>query len=319
VSEIITGKKEITRESAAQIGAALGQSPEFWLNLQDMYLLHEQAKDDSAQKILSEVRRRARLNELAPINTLRKRGLLTGQTLDELEAEVMDLFEITSINEEPALTIAARRSNCEQAISSVQKAWVACVRKAARVQSGLQPFSKNKLMKLAAELPALLKRPDRFRNLPALFAAVGVALVYVEALPGAKIDGCSFILGKTPVIGLSGRGKRLDKILFTLLHEIAHIALGHVAKYMIVESLDDHDDSDTKEKQANNRAGSWLLPAPLPPPPERISLAWIERLAAERDLAPIVIIGQLQNDGILEWRSTLARSAPTVTSALETW
>ncbi|WP_308470996.1 helix-turn-helix transcriptional regulator [Rathayibacter tritici] len=35
VSEIIAGKKEITRESAAQLGAALGTSPEMWLELQD--------------------------------------------------------------------------------------------------------------------------------------------------------------------------------------------------------------------------------------------------------------------------------------------
>lgn len=39
VSEIISGKKEITRESAAQIGDALGTSTEFWLNLQDSYPL----------------------------------------------------------------------------------------------------------------------------------------------------------------------------------------------------------------------------------------------------------------------------------------
>lgn len=32
VSEIVTGKKEITRESAAQIGAAFEQSAEYWLN-----------------------------------------------------------------------------------------------------------------------------------------------------------------------------------------------------------------------------------------------------------------------------------------------
>lgn len=34
ISEIISGKKEITRETAAQIAAALGTSAEFWLNLQ---------------------------------------------------------------------------------------------------------------------------------------------------------------------------------------------------------------------------------------------------------------------------------------------
>ncbi|WP_227659117.1 MULTISPECIES: HigA family addiction module antitoxin [unclassified Corynebacterium] len=44
VSEVISGKKEITRESAAQIGAALGTSAQFWLNIQDSYPLHKQEK-----------------------------------------------------------------------------------------------------------------------------------------------------------------------------------------------------------------------------------------------------------------------------------
>jgi HTH-type transcriptional regulator/antitoxin HigA len=319
VSEIVTGKKEITRESAAQIGAATGHGPEYWLRLQDTYLLHEQAKDRDTQKGLDDVRRRARLNALAPINTLRKRGALTGRTLDELEAEVTDLFEIASINDEPALTLAARRSNSDEPVSSVQKAWVACVRRTARNRTDLQPYSKKKLLHLASELPRLLKSPDQFRNLPVLFAAAGVALVYVEALPGAKIDGCSFILNKTPVIGISGRGKRLDKILFTLLHEIAHVTLGHVTNETIVESLDEHDDTNTDEVNANRQAHDWLLPTPLPQPPQRIGTGWVEHVAALHDLAPIVIVGQLQNDGVLEWRTTLAKNAPSVALELETW
>src|SRR3954464_6126297 len=70
VSEIVNGRKEITRESAAQIGAALGQTAEFWLSFQDQYLLSEQAKNVRTQQELSEVRRRARLNRLVPMTTL---------------------------------------------------------------------------------------------------------------------------------------------------------------------------------------------------------------------------------------------------------
>lgn len=44
VSEIISGKKEITRLSATQIGAALGTSAEFWLHLQGSYLLWKQSQ-----------------------------------------------------------------------------------------------------------------------------------------------------------------------------------------------------------------------------------------------------------------------------------
>src|SRR3954468_6438202 len=76
VSEIVNGKKEITRESAAQIGAALGHTAEYWLSLQDQYLLAEQFKNESTQAKLDEVRRRARLNEKAPIQLLKKRGFL---------------------------------------------------------------------------------------------------------------------------------------------------------------------------------------------------------------------------------------------------
>jgi HTH-type transcriptional regulator / antitoxin HigA len=50
----------------------------------------------------------------------------------------------------------------------------------------------------------------------------GVRLVYVEAFPSSKMDGCAFALDDgSPVLGISGRGKRLDKVLFTLLHELA--------------------------------------------------------------------------------------------------
>ena len=83
VSEIISGKKEITRESAAQIGAALGTSAEMWLSLQDQYLLWLQKQDSKSQSDLDDVRRRARLNAKGPIPLLRKAGVLKGKSLDE--------------------------------------------------------------------------------------------------------------------------------------------------------------------------------------------------------------------------------------------
>ena len=41
VSEILTGKKEITTETAAAISQAFGTTPELWLNLQTAYRLHQ--------------------------------------------------------------------------------------------------------------------------------------------------------------------------------------------------------------------------------------------------------------------------------------
>ncbi|NII86036.1 HTH-type transcriptional regulator/antitoxin HigA [Corynebacterium glutamicum] len=61
-----------------------------------------------------------------------------------------------------------------------------------------------------------------------MFAVVGVKLVYIDSFPGGKLDGCAMVVDGHPVIGLSGRGKRLDKVFFTLLHEIAPILLVHL-------------------------------------------------------------------------------------------
>jgi HTH-type transcriptional regulator/antitoxin HigA len=319
VSEIVTGKKEITRESAAQIGAAFGQSPEFWLSLQDAYLLSEQAKDQASQRELNNVRRRALLNKYAPINTLRKRNVLTGQTLDEIEAEILELFEMSSLEDEPRVKIAARRSNVAEPVTSLQTAWVACVRRASRSRGPVPRLSIKKLTALAAELPSLLSDASRFRDLPDRFAEAGVVLVYVEALPGAKIDGCSVEVDGRPVIGISGRGKRLDKVLFTLLHELAHVVLGHVKPTAIVDELDDDNTTNDDEVEADSLAGRWLSPTPFPPAPARIGIGWVQAVAAQYGVAPIVVVGQLQKMKILEWRSTLAKDAPSVSSELEAW
>src|SRR4051812_36214701 len=276
VSEIINGKKEITRESAAQIAAALGTSAEHWLNLQDQYLLAEQARSAPTQAKLDEVRRRARLNDRAPIQLLKKRGVLKGTTLDELELEIMELFELASLDDEPQFAAAARRADHGREISALQLAWVACVRRQARRRLPATQYSPANLRALARALSRTLKSSSDFAGLPARLAKVGVRLVYVEALPGAKIDGCAMFLDGVPVVGLSGRGKRLDKILFTLLHEIAHILLQHVyGDRYIVENLDETEtDELAREREADEEAAEWVFPQGLPPVPARVSGPW---------------------------------------------
>lgn len=321
VSEIVTGKKEITRESAAQIGAALGQTAEYWLKLQDQYFLAEQAKNKATQGKLEDVRRRALLNSKAPIQLLQKRKFLRSTNLDDLEAEVMELFELRSLAEDPPFAVAAKRGNQGDEISILQRAWVACVRKKARQMPPEVDYSAEGLKSLASVLPRKLQKPGDFADLPAQFAETGVRLVYVEMLPGGKIDGCTMFVDGYPVIGLSGRGKRLDKVLFTLIHEIAHLHLKHVdAECIIAEDLDDHDSYESdREADANREAGRWVFPTGFPEIPARINAPWVDQIADELGVARIVVIGQLQHRGRLDWRTTLAKNAPNVSDALEVW
>jgi HTH-type transcriptional regulator/antitoxin HigA len=254
--------------------------------------------------------------------------MLKGNTLDELENEILEMFEIASLDEEAAFLAAAKRSNHGEPVAPLQVAWLACVRREARMAMPTAPYSPNALTTLAARLPRILKTPSAFADLPRLVAETGVRLVYVEALPGAKIDGCAMFVDGVPVIGVSGRGKRLDKVLFALLHEIAHVLLGHVdADTLIVESFDDstglpgadRDTESANETAANHHAKYWILPNGLDAIPSRIGAPWITSVAAREGIAPIVLVGQLQHARRLDWRTTLAREAPTVTDILKGW
>jgi HTH-type transcriptional regulator/antitoxin HigA len=321
VSEIINGKKEITRESAAQIAAALDTSAELWLNLQDQFLLAEQAKDAGTQTRLREVRTRALISKHAPVELLRKRGTLTATNLDDLAKQVMELYELTSLEDEPAFLVAARRANKNEDLSVLQTTWFACVRRQSRRQPPVEPYSAKKLRSLARSLSQTLHTSEDFQGLPDRFREAGVRLVFVDAFPSAKIDGGAMYVDGYPVIGLSGRGKRLDKVLFTLLHEIGHILKGHVDEqhYIVEEIVDTHDGHGVQESEADDVAGELLFRSAFPQVPARIGGSWVDQVANQLGVARIVVIGHLQYKNRLDWRTTLAKNAPVVGDALETW
>ena len=318
VSEIISGKKEITRESAAQIAAALGTSAEFWLKLQDSYLLWKQAQDSRTKESLDAVKIRARMREIAPVTLLRKRGFITASDPDGQSKEILQLFGMQSLDENPSVRFAARRSNPDEAVTMLQKAWVACVKASAR-ELEVASYSPDRLRGLAEQLSERARNPEEFAAFQALFAEVGVKLIYVEAFPGGKLDGCAMIVDENPVIGISGRWKRLDKVLFTILHETAHILLGHVSEAggAIIDDLS--EESQDEEMEADQLAGTLAISGPLPTVPERPSVTWVRTHADVLGVHPITLIGRLQKDGLLSWKTTLVRDAPNVTDQLERW
>lgn len=320
VSEIMAGKKEITRESAAQIGAALGTSATFWLDLQNAYLLGKQSQDDGTQRQLDLVRRRAQLINRVPVALLRKRGLLKADDVEHLEAEVLELFEISSLDEELSFSIAARRTNKKVPLTALQQTWLAVARKAARALA-VPAYDETKLAAIAPTLSQLLDDPEPFRALPEVLAVAGVRLVYVEAFPGSKMDGATFLLDddpSQPVVAISGRGRRLDIVLFTILHELAHLIRGDVTPGHIV--VDDETHTLGDEGAADATAANWAVPdGALTDPPRPVRQHWVLQQAARYGVNPIVIVGQLQKRGAIEWKTQLVRGAPTVSAQLASW
>ncbi|HEY8654559.1 MAG TPA: HigA family addiction module antitoxin [Dermatophilaceae bacterium] len=315
VSEILNGRKEITPTTASEIAAATGTSAETWLRLQDSYRLWKLSQSLPDEK-LTDVARRARLASMVPLRELCKRGDIPGGDLDAQERAVCELLDIPSLDATPGWALAARRSESDAPLSSPQLAWLACVRRRAATHSSTT-YDVGGLELLAEQLTATVREPEDLLYLPARLAAVGVRLVHTVRFDDSKIDGAAFFDDRGPVIGLSGRIAKLDSVLFTLLHEIAHIHMGHVNERGALDIDLPSTATSVRERQADKTAARWALPKALGIKAP-ISRGSVLSSAEMLGVHPALIVGRLHHDGVLPW-SHLNGLVPGVRSQLETW
>lgn len=298
ISEIMNDRKEITPETALEIGHALGTSAELWLNLQATYKLHQARQETD----LTDVQRRARLRDIVPIRELRNRGWIPDtDDLNVTEAAVCDLLGIGGLDEVPTITVAARRSNTDTRLTPEQTAWIARVSQVAN-RATVPEFDPTALAGLAEALPSRLREPDEIRNLTGWLSDCGVKLVVELPLRSSKLDGAVVFSADGPVIGLSTRGNRFDGFVFTLLHEIAHLVLEHVTEgsVRVDEDYVGTPTEDALETEANELAGSWIFPGGLEVS-DPITTSKILEASRHHDVHPSLVIGRLQWNGRLEW------------------
>ena len=74
-------------------------------------------------------------------------------------------------------------------------------------------------------------------------------------LLNSKMDGMASLTTGVPVIGLSTRGDRMDGFVFTLLHEIAHLVLGHVSADRLSHRRGSGPERQLRERTCHERCG----------------------------------------------------------------
>ena len=65
-------------------------------------------------------------------------------------------------------------------------------------------------------------------------------------------------------------------------------------------------------------AGRWALPHVMDPP-ANVRRPWVYAEADRQGVHPMIIVGRLQHEGRLDWKTELARGAPTVDAVLARW
>lgn len=296
VSEIINGHKEITAETAAGIAVATGTEATTWLNLQNMYRLWQLQQRNGRSATLNDVVRRARLAALAPVREMRERGLLSG-SLDDQERRLSELYQVDSLDQPPAFAVAARRTSDAEPLTPAQTAWLACVFRFA-LDTGLAASPSMSIRQVAASLTTTIGTPDELAELPSLLTRAGVTFVYLPAFKGSRIDGAAFLSNGTPVVAVSGRIARFDSVLFTVLHELAHIELGHIVDGYTIDDETSSGGDQHRERAADELAARWAVGENFRPP-GILSRKTVSQKAETLGVHPSIVVGRLQRDGKL--------------------
>lgn len=300
VSEIISAKRMITPATAKAIGAAFGTSAQVWLNLESAYQLSRTNRDDAA------VSRRARIYGIAPIKEMiRRHWIQSSEDIEILERQVMDFFEVSSLDEEPQFQPYAARASAPY--NTIQRAWLFRARKLARTLHVKTKSSDTKWAEAIAKLKTLLPAPPEVRHVARVLAHAGIRLVVLEPLPQTKIDGvCFWLDAQSPVVAISLRYDRIDWFWHTLMHEMVHVKSRHGLHEQPRLDIDMLEQSDELEKAVNADAADILIPrselenfiarvAPL------FSKEKIRGFAARLKVHPGVAVGQLQRHDKIPW------------------
>jgi HTH-type transcriptional regulator/antitoxin HigA len=310
ISEIVNGKKQITPETAREMACALGTSAELWMNLEMAYRLHLAEREREED----EIQRRAQLHSKLPYSEMLRRGWIEGrETLDEQEDEVCRFLRISSIDDEPPLALAARRSARAEPEARALLAWACRVQGLAEKQSvGVYAPERLRqavpqLLDRSVDVGSIALAPDELRNL-------GVRFVLVEHLPQTYLDGAVLWVNGGPVVALTLRYDRMDNFWFTLAHELAHIVLGHVGVYF--DSFEGERPAGSDEVEADRLAADWLLD-PLAyrafVQVGQFGSASVGAFAREVNRHPAIVVGRLQHDKLIKfglYRKIMAKVSP---------
>ena len=301
IVSIVQAKSSITPETAIKLERALGMPADYWLNLESQYQeavarLHEEAKLERDLGWLKHIP----VAMMAKLNWIQKHSDAKAQLV-----EVLRFFGIASVDQWddmwPNLNVAYRQHNHQEIFPESVSAWLRRGEIEA-AQISCEAFDKAAFRVALDEIRLLTtEEPDVFvPRMQELCAGAGVAVVFVPALPKTGVSGATrWINSNKALIQLSLRYRTDDHLWFTFFHEAGHILL-HGKKELFLEGANGLDPA--KEAEANNFSEQELLPR-LPFSAfikrNQFSKLAILSFAKEIQVAPGIVVGQLQHRGLL--------------------
>lgn len=297
---IISGKSNISAESAVRFAAAFGNTPEEWIKWDGLFRLSALSPETD----LAQVGKLAKLYDLAPVREMQKRGWISVTISPaELEAELTKFYGKNPLLEEVRLPVAARRIDRIPNLNSAEKAWCFRARQLAQLLP-VRAFNPAVARPLEKRLRELAAFPKETRHVAKVLGEYGIRFVVIEPLSGCQIDGATLWIDSSPVIAVSIRHDRIDGFWFTLMHEVAHVLNDDAS--VDVDLVDGINGvavrlvEDEAESRANQHAANALIPtAELDSFIRRVGPLYprerVIQFANKVKIHPGIVVGQLQH------------------------
>lgn len=302
INEIVKGKAAITAETALQFELVLGISASFWMNREQQYReAVARRRESEAFQAQTGWLDRIPYREMANFGWIPKRD----EKSEQLQ-EVLMFFGVASPSSWNDLwkgtQTVFRKSYAFRSEPGAVAAWL---RKGEIEASNIRcaGFSHVRFREVLTNVRAMTRTLPRDWSslLVNECSSVGVRVVFVPELPGTRVWGATrWITQGAPLMQLSLRYKTDDHLWFTFFHEAAHILL-HGRRDVFLET--DDRGIDGKEQEADIFAREWLVPERQYASFRRLgtrSCAAVMRFAYQLNIAPGIVVGRLQHDGVLE-------------------
>jgi len=300
ITAILKGESSITPDMAVQFESVTRIPAHFWMNSQrgfDEYIARVRR-----MKVLEDAYEWARQ---FPVLQMIKLGWIEKAAIkEEMAAQLLSFFGIASPEAwenyyyNQKLKVAFRISLKHTSEPFAISAWL---RKCELVAQQLTApiYSEKAFRESLPVIKSLMSShpEDFFAKLQQICINSGVKVIFVPFLPKAPVNGATRWINDSPVIQVTGRGKRNDKFWFSFFHEAGHI-LSHGKKDVFLEQWDYPDKDDEKEREADEFAIKWTFSAEeetefkqLKPITEQILIDFAYKINTH----PALIIGRLQH------------------------
>lgn len=300
ITAILKGESSITPDMAVQFESVTRIPARFWMNYQREY--DEYIARVKRMKVIESAIEWAKefpLSQMISLGWLEKTS-----TKQEMAAQLLTFFGVSTPNAwenyyyNQQLKVAFRISLKHTREPFAISAWLRKGELSTK-QISAPPYSERRFRESLSEIKTLMAvhPADFFEKLQKICLASGVKVIYTSFLTKAPINGATRWINDSPVIQVTGRGKRNDKFWFSFFHEAGHILL-HGKKDIFLEQIEYLDKDEEKEKSADDFAVKWTFSVE-----EEATFKNI-KLLSEKDLLdyarkinthPSLIIGRMQH------------------------